>query len=317
MATRPARLRAPTRADVRMEMVARLGAAIALFVVVASFAYSYAQIRWVSLMLGAEPAWLSYLYPLIIDGPALVASGLTIALHDRQSLRQRAYGWTVLTVFVTISWAANAAHAVTHSRLPAIAGGAWWSYALVVAFAGFAPLGFVLGVHLWAYALRHSVAADQRITPDRADAPPKPRPQYAGAARPAEQSPRHARPAPARTTPAPAGAPAGATSTSTRAGSASQGDSYEPDEEQAYQQHYAAALDRGDSAPSGARVAKILGQSEGNGRKVRARWAARYRREQAARGAPDRDASKDAPVATAPANGHPDDRERARAAAET
>jgi hypothetical protein len=156
----PTRRAALTVADMRMEMVARAAAVAALAVVAASFAYSFAQIKWVSDHLGATPAGLSYAFPLIIDLPALVASALTVALAS-QPFRQRAYAWTVLIVFTSLSWLCNGLHAVTHSTIGDAVAGVWGTV-LVVFIAGFPPIGIVLGVHLWAFALRHSAAADMR-----------------------------------------------------------------------------------------------------------------------------------------------------------
>lgn len=154
----------PTVADLRMENVARLAAGAALFVVAASFTYSFAQVKWVSDQLGVAPDWLSWLFPLIIDAPALVASALSVALHNRP-LRVRQYTWTVLAVFTAASWACNAIHALTFSAIDVLAGPA--GVALIVLIAGFPPVGVVLGVHLWAFALRHSPGADQRAPLER------------------------------------------------------------------------------------------------------------------------------------------------------
>lgn len=145
--------------DLRMEMVARAAAGAALIVVAASFAYSFAQIKWVSDQLGTSPAWLSYAFPFIIDLPALVASALTVALHDR-GFRQRAYAWSVLVTFTGLSWVCNAVHATSHSTIVSRAGGAGWAYLLVAIIAGFPPIGVVLGCHLWAFSLRNSARAD-------------------------------------------------------------------------------------------------------------------------------------------------------------
>lgn len=156
--------KALTVRDLRMEDVARLAAGGALFVVAASFIYSFAQIKWVSDQLGVEAPWLSWLFPLIIDAPALVASALTVALHDRP-LRVRQWAWTVLVLFTSASWACNAVHALTFSSIDVLDGGPAGDV-LVVLMAGFAPVGVVLGVHLWAFALRWSPTADQRA-PER------------------------------------------------------------------------------------------------------------------------------------------------------
>lgn len=149
----------PRVLDFRMERIAKVSAYIALAVVAASFTYSYAQIKWVSDQLGASPAQLSYLFPFIIDLPALIASALTVALHDRP-MRQRVYAWSILATFTTLSWVCNAVHAVSHSPLIAQWQHAGWAYLLVVVIAGFPPIGVVLGMHMWAYALRHSPASD-------------------------------------------------------------------------------------------------------------------------------------------------------------
>lgn len=189
--------------DLRMEQVTRLAAAAALFVVAASFTFSFAQITWVSqYALSPEAWWLNLLLPLIIDAPALIASALTVALHDRAG-RLRAYAWSVLLLFTSASWVCNAVHAIVHSALPGAAGGAWWAYALVVAIAGFPPVGVVLGVHLWAFALRHSPTADQRA-PERehAQTARKSRATPAPTAEPAPAQPVHA---PERPAAAPAG----------------------------------------------------------------------------------------------------------------
>jgi hypothetical protein len=148
----------PRVLDFRMERIAKVSAYIALAVVAASFVYSYEQIKWVSDQLGAEPAELSYLFPFIIDLPALIASALTVALHDRPT-RQRAYAWSILATFTTLSCVCNAVHAVSHSPLLAQWQHAGWAYLLVIVVAGFPPIGVVLGMHMWAYALRHSPAS--------------------------------------------------------------------------------------------------------------------------------------------------------------
>lgn len=159
--TRAPRVRMPTVAELRMEMVARVSAGAALVVVVASFAYSFAQIKWVADQLGGEPAWLAYAFPFIIDLPALVASALTVALHDRP-MRQRAYAWTILIFFTALSWLANAVHALQHATLLETVPGNL-GIALVIALAGFPPVGVVLGMHIWAYALRHSARAEEHV----------------------------------------------------------------------------------------------------------------------------------------------------------
>lgn len=146
--------------DLRMEMVARVAAGAALIVVLASFAYSFAAMKWVSDQLGADPEVLSYAFPFIIDLPALVASGLTVALHDR-SIEVRRYAWSILVLFTSLSWVCNALHAVAHSTITATVPDPYGTL-LVIVVAGFPPLGVVLGMHLWAFALRHSAGADLR-----------------------------------------------------------------------------------------------------------------------------------------------------------
>ncbi|MEQ7008436.1 hypothetical protein ABN028_19880 [Actinopolymorpha sp. B17G11] len=153
--------------DLRMEMVAQVGAFGALVIVAASFIYSFWNIKWVAEQLGpAEPppgtAWLPFLFPFIIDVPALVASILIVALHGKARIH-RIYAWVVLVVFITASWVCNGVHAVTYSQIIVRAEGEWWSYALVVLIAGFPPIGVVLGMHMWAYALRHSQAAEAPV----------------------------------------------------------------------------------------------------------------------------------------------------------
>lgn len=185
-----ARRTVATLADLRMEMVARVAAGAALVVVLASFAYSFAQITWVSEWALSPQAWaLNLLLPFIIDLPALVASALTVALHDRP-VRLRAYAWSVLVVFTSASWVCNAVHAVVHSQLPARAGHAWWSYLLVVVIAGFPPIGVVLGMHLWSFALRWSAAADARAPQQPAAAPARVTPAPARPARVEAPAPR-------------------------------------------------------------------------------------------------------------------------------
>lgn len=151
-----------TIADLRMEMVAKIAAAFGLIVVLASFAFSFAQLQWIAAALGAHPYWLSFLFPFIIDMPSVVASALTVALHDRP-FRVRAYAWTILLIFTSLSWLCNAIHAVDKAdRLVAIIPNYTLALVLVVLIAGIPPIGVVLGIHLWAYALRHSSGADQR-----------------------------------------------------------------------------------------------------------------------------------------------------------
>jgi hypothetical protein len=179
-----------TVADLRMETVARLAAGAALFVVAASFTYSFAQIKWVSDQLGVEQGWLSYLFPLIIDAPALVASALTVALHTRP-IRVRQYAWTVLVLFTAASWACNAIHALTFSSIDVLAGPA--GNVLVVLIAGFPPVGVVLGVHLWAFALRHSPGADQRAPVSTERSSGRNARANTAAERPTERSPEPAR----------------------------------------------------------------------------------------------------------------------------
>ena len=152
--------RSLTIADLRMEMVARVAAGAALLVVIASFAYSFSAMKWVSDQLGADPEALSYAFPFIIDLPALVASALTVALHDR-ALHVRRYAWSVLILFTTLSWVCNAIHAAAHSTINQTIPEPWGTI-VVVLIAGFPPLGVVLGMHLWAFALRHSASADMR-----------------------------------------------------------------------------------------------------------------------------------------------------------
>lgn len=152
-----ARARTPSIADLRMEMVARIAGALGLVVVVASFAYSFAQIKWVADQLGGNPPWLSLAFPFIIDLPAVVASALTVALHDRP-FRQRIYAWSILVLFTALSWLSNAVHALFHSSLVHEIGGGWGQFVTVL-IAGFPPIGLVLGMHVWAYALRHSERA--------------------------------------------------------------------------------------------------------------------------------------------------------------
>lgn len=149
-----------TVADLRMEMVAKVAAVAGLFVVFFAFAYSFFQIKWVSDQLGVDHAVLSYAFPFIIDLPSVVASALTVALHDRE-FRVRAYAWSILIVFTSLSWMCNAIHAVEKGKIvdtvPGPAG-----ITLTILIAGIPPVGVVLGMHLWAYALRHSSGADQR-----------------------------------------------------------------------------------------------------------------------------------------------------------
>jgi hypothetical protein len=165
--------RALTIADMRMENVAKWSARAALAVVVCAFAISFAAIKWVAEENGIEPGWLAWLFPLVIDLPSLIASALTVALHDRK-FHIRLYAWSVLLVFIALSWACNAVHALATMsegkngfvRLLAdllnIPANDPWLIGLVLLFALIPPVGVVLGVHLWAYALRHSAAADQR-----------------------------------------------------------------------------------------------------------------------------------------------------------
>lgn len=198
-----ARKQTLTIADLRMEMVAKIAAAFGLIVVVASFAFSFAQLQWIAASLGVHPWWLSFLFPFIIDMPSVVASALTVALHDRE-FRVRAYAWSILIVFTSLSWMCNAIHAVDKAdKLFAIIPSYPLALALVILISGIPPIGVVLGMHLWAYALRHSSGADQRsevtATIEQQNKPrtaPAPKPKSAPA------------PATAANTPAPATRPA-------------------------------------------------------------------------------------------------------------
>lgn len=149
-----------TIADLRMEMVAKIAAVLGLAVVVFAFAYSFFQIKWVSDQIGVDHAWLSYFFPFIIDLPSVVASALTVALHDRE-FKVRSYAWSILIVFTSLSWMCNAIHAVEKAAIPDLIPGPW-GIILTVLISGIPPFGVVLGMHLWAYALRHSAGADQR-----------------------------------------------------------------------------------------------------------------------------------------------------------
>jgi hypothetical protein len=211
-----ARKQTLTIADLRMEMVAKIAAAFGLIVVVASFAFSFAQLQWIAASLGVHPWALSFLFPFIIDMPSVVASALTVALHDRE-FRVRAYAWSILIVFTSLSWMCNAIHAVDKAdKLFAIIPSYPLALALVILISGIPPIGVVLGMHLWAYALRHSSGADQRseVTatveqqnkPRTAPAPkPKSTPATAAAASAPAPAARPAEPAPV---PARAEAPA-------------------------------------------------------------------------------------------------------------
>lgn len=165
-----------TLADIRMEFVAKVASRLGIAVVSAAFIYSYANLWWLSEKLGS-PHWaLSLLFPFIIDGPSVVASALTVALHDRP-FRSRLYAWSVLCVFTGLSWLCNSIHAVEKSTIGDIVPGRW-GVVLTVAFAGIPPIGVVLGMHLWAYALRMSVAADTRaeapVVTKQTKRPPEP-----------------------------------------------------------------------------------------------------------------------------------------------
>lgn len=165
--------RTMTIADIRMEAVAKWSGRAALLVGLFAFAISFMQIKWVAEELGTSPRWLSWLFPMLIDLPSLVASSLTVALHNRR-YRVRLYAWLVLTFFSLASWACNGVHALSTlaegnnrfvvliADLTGVDQHSGWLIALVLAFAAIPPIGIVLGVHLWAYALRHSVGADQR-----------------------------------------------------------------------------------------------------------------------------------------------------------
>lgn len=165
--------RALTIADMRMENVAKWAARAALAVVACAFAISFAAIKWVAEENGIEPRWLAWFFPLVIDLPSLIASALTVALHDRK-FHIRLYAWSVLAVFIALSWACNAVHALSImakgengfvkllADLLNIPTNSAFLLGLVLLFALIPPVGVVLGVHLWAYALRNSAAADQR-----------------------------------------------------------------------------------------------------------------------------------------------------------
>lgn len=199
MTTTSPRRRTITIAEMRMEFVARLAAGGALFVVVAGFTWSFAQIKWVADQMGAQPAQLSYAFPFIIDMPALVATALTVALHDRP-IRQRAYAWSILVVFTTISWVCNGVHAIEHASIYRNNPGAWTA-ALSIFIAGLAPLSVVVGMHAWAFALRHSAQAESAATA-------RPAPARAATARATPVQPARIAPAQAaRTVEEPARAP--------------------------------------------------------------------------------------------------------------
>lgn len=202
--------RSLTIADLRMEMVARVAAGAALLVVIASFAYSFSAMKWVSDQLGADPEALSYAFPFIIDLPALVASALTVALHDR-ALHVRRYAWSVLILFTTLSWVCNAIHAAAHSTINQTIPEPWGTI-VVVLIAGFPPLGVVLGMHLWAFALRHSASADMRAD---------------GKATPVQRAPQQRAPQPAQVRTAER-APAPAASAQMSAHQGAQERAYEP-----------------------------------------------------------------------------------------
>lgn len=162
-----------TIADLRMDMVARIAGGAALFILAAAFAISFFAIKWVADEMGIEPWILAWLFPLVIDLPSLIASALTVALHDRP-FRVRFYAWSVLGIFILLSWACNAVHALSivaegNNRFVVLLGeltgspsNAPWLVALVLVFAAIPPVGVVLGVHLWAYSLRHAMSADRR-----------------------------------------------------------------------------------------------------------------------------------------------------------
>lgn len=315
------RVRALTRADMRMEMVAVIAGIGAAVVMAASFAFSYPNIAWVGGALGVNPEWLKWLFPFVIDGPSLVASALAAALHNRY-FRERAYAWSVLVIFVSLSWTCNAVHAAAHSTLPQTIGAAeWFGIAVMVLCAGIAPVGVVLGPHMWAYALRKSAAADQRADGTRAERPARTR-----AAAPAD-APRAA-PTPHADDPRPAPATAARAEDARPAPAATAVDDAPPPaesdhtREDAYQR-YAAQLDSDRIELSGKAIGEAIGMHQGHARKFRNKsWRPRYVAERDGVRLDDRGelvfdddaaaehsptAQADAPDDAAASNGHPDD----------
>lgn len=206
--------RSLTIADLRMETVAKWSGRAALAVGVFAFAISFAQIKWVAEENGIQPQWLAWLFPFLIDLPSLAASALTVALHDRP-FRVRLYAWLVLGFFSAVSWICNGVHALSVmaennnsfvrliAELTASSPTNGWLIALVLAFAGIPPIGIVLGVHLWAYALRHSQGADQRVEAPVTTKKPATAPKAADTAPTETAAPPKAEtaPAPAETAP--------------------------------------------------------------------------------------------------------------------
>lgn len=89
----------------------RLAVWLTIGIATVSFVLSFASLRDLAAM-SAWPGWLSWLWPLIIDGTIVLATlGIVALAPYRDQLRNRAFFWAVLTAAALVSVGGNALHA--------------------------------------------------------------------------------------------------------------------------------------------------------------------------------------------------------------
>lgn len=95
----------------RMEKIRRLAAAVACLVVGgSSFALSYVALRDVAIQVGAVPAYLGFLVPIVVDGGVICGSAIIWSL-SKSEMRRPAFPFLFVGALVMISVVINANHA--------------------------------------------------------------------------------------------------------------------------------------------------------------------------------------------------------------
>lgn len=143
------------------------GMVLAVFLAFCAFCISFDALRAVSLASGVNP-WLSWMFPLIIDGSTLMFTWATWAFRTRAM--RTWYPWMMLVMFSLFSLAGNALHAhavpVDGVTLPS------WAPAIVMTMP---PVALLAATHMLVMAAADTY--DRRLAEEAEETVPEPEPE--------------------------------------------------------------------------------------------------------------------------------------------